>query len=726
MNPLTRTFAYVAVAVISVIAASSAWYGTQPSDLSGYGEVGQSFFEDFTDPAKARALTVVDYDQDAKEVRTFSVRQNDDGLWVIPSHHNYPAEASDRLAKTATSLLGVSKTAVQSRTKDDWKSYGVVDPSSDGTATGDERGTRLTLSDGSGNPLVDLIIGHQVEGRDGHYYVREPEKNTTYVARLKVDLSAKFSDWIEPDLLKVNQSDIVEVTLDNYSIDEQQGTVNKKELLTFTKKDLSTTGDWLLQGLDEQAEELDQSPVRDIARNLDQLKIVGVRPKPEGLDDNLKVNPVVRQILEGQMQALGYFIGVDRDGKERLYSNEGELIAGINNGVEYTLFFGEIARGTGKEIEVGLGDSATEKAAAEKPQDEKKSDETSEAGDAASAAEADAEESDEDGPRRYLLVKVGFNEALLGKKPEAPAEPVKPEILSEKAEPKADAKETDAKTEAPAEKQEPAKDAPKNKNTDKSEAAPQGGAEKKEAEKKEEESEKTSAEATDEAKNPGESTESSPEDSAETGSKDSDSADDASAGTDDELDELDDELTDELQSGDDSAESDAEQPESESADSAATNATADSEEAAVKSDETASADAAAEKSDDKKDTSGDEKSAAESDKAADEKAENKEPAPAKGDDKAADKPEATESKAAKSDAGQDAAGDSAKAEDKSGDKPVADDRKPDEQKEPEKDPKQAAQEEYDAALGRYEAEKKAYESDLKTFEDKVKTGKEKA
>ena len=122
--------------------------------------------------------------------------------------------------------------------------------------------------------------------------------------------------------------------------------------------DLETSGDWELDGLNEEAEELDKSPVSTIATNLDQLEIVGVRPKPEGLDDNMRVNPAVKQILQMQMQAQGYFIGGDKDGNERLYSNEGELVAGINNGVEYTLYFGEIARGTGKEIEVGLGDEA--------------------------------------------------------------------------------------------------------------------------------------------------------------------------------------------------------------------------------------------------------------------------------------------------------------------------------------------------------------------------------
>lgn len=418
MNEQTRTLTFAGAAVLAALAAFGAWQANQPSTVDGFAEVGEPFFPDFKDPTKATQLTVVDYDKDTREAVTFSVKKNDDGLWTIPSHHNYPAEAEDRLARTATSLLNVEKTAVQSRNKDDWKRYGVVDPATDESATDKQRGQRLTLNDNSGNALVDLIVGNEVEGNAGHYYVREPEENTTYVTELNVDLSAKFSDWIEPDLLKVSSSDIVKIVLDNYSIDEQRGRIVSKELLEFQKEDLSTTGDWKLVELKEDTEELDSSPISSIATNLDQLKIVGVRPKPEGLEDDLQIHPAFKQILQAQMQDQGYFIGPGKDGTgERLYSNEGELIAGTNKGVQYTLYFGEIARGTGKDIEVGLNQEAADS--------DEEADKDSEGDDEA----ADEEE----GPRRYLLVKVDLNQELLGDKPTAPEEPTKPEILNEEA-----------------------------------------------------------------------------------------------------------------------------------------------------------------------------------------------------------------------------------------------------------------------------------------------------
>jgi len=430
MNPLSRTLTFLATAAVSALFAAAAWYSTLPADVSGFSDVGKELFPEFDNVEKATELDVQDFDSQSKRLAEFSVKQDENDLWVIPSHHSYPAEAKDRLAKTATSLMGVRKKAVQSRSKDDWKRYGVVDPAASGSADAKERGTRLTLKDNSGNALVDLIVGNAVENRDGHFYVREPESNTTFIAELEVDLSAKFSDWIEPDLLKTTATNLVTITLDNYSINEQRGTVEKTELLEFAKTDLSPSGTWEMVGMDPETEQLDTSPIAAIATNLADLKIVGVRPKPEGLGGNMQINPAVKQILEMQMQQQGYFIGGDRDGKERLYSNDGELLAGDSNGVQYTLYFGEIARGTQRDIEVGL-DAA----------DSSDGDEDKETKDESSADE-------DSGPRRYLLVKVEFNEGLLGKKPIEPVKPQLPEILQQPAADAEPAKEGESTEEA--------------------------------------------------------------------------------------------------------------------------------------------------------------------------------------------------------------------------------------------------------------------------------------
>lgn len=434
MNSTNRTLMFLATAGGSLLLAFLVNVASAPKSVDGFSEVGQDFFPDFLDPLKATELSVAKFDTEQKEKQSFSVKKNDQGFWVIPSHHDYPAEAAERLARTAASMIGIRKVAVQSRSKDDWGRYGVVDPEAE-AATGadgkDPRGTRLLLKDGSGNGLVDLIVGRAVEDRTGHYYVRQPDKNTVFIAKMSVDLSTKFADWIEPDLLKVNQPDISRILVNRYSVDEQQGTINQGEVLDFVKD--KTAGKWGLDGLNSETEQVKEAAVTDLVRNLDQLKIVGVRPKPQGLNADLTVseevakNPLLRQVLQADMQRQGFFVARGPQNSVQLVSNEGELIAGTSNGVRYTLYFGEIARGSAKDIEVGL---KSEDAAGEKAEAGKEGE-----GAEAETKEAAPAEGPEKGPRRYLLVKVDYDEGLLGAKPEEPVAPEKPAILTDGAAP---------------------------------------------------------------------------------------------------------------------------------------------------------------------------------------------------------------------------------------------------------------------------------------------------
>lgn len=482
MNATGRTFLFVAVAAIAVGISMGVQFLTQPGSVEGFSEVGQEFFADFQDPLKARELSVSKFDAESSEVLSFTVKQNDDGLWVIPSHHNYPAEAAERLAKTAASLIGIRKVAIQTRSRDDWPRYGVADPSDEVVANlekedeKDPRGTRVALRDSSGNALVDLIIGYAVKGRENHYYVRIPDKNPVFVAKLEADLSAKFSDWIEPDLLKLNQADIVRIKADRYSIDEEQRAVVMGEVLSLTRD--SEANKWSLEGMDAENESLKETVISDLNRNLDQMKIVGVRPKPKGINSDLTItsdvaeSPALQEALQIDLMRQGFYIIPDEQKKLKLMSNEGELIAGTKDGLLYTLYFGEIARGSAKDLETGFNEGKAEEAKPEAAAEAPKEGSAESLEDAKKKAEEEAA-----GPRRYLLVKVEYDETLLGAKPTEPTEPVKPEILNEAA-PAGDKPADAAKAEAPAaeapktETPEAAKDAATPVPEAKPEAAP--------------------------------------------------------------------------------------------------------------------------------------------------------------------------------------------------------------------------------------------------------------
>ena len=117
-----------------------------------------------------------------------------------------------------------------------------------------------------------------------------------------------------------------------------------------------------LEGLDAAKEETNVEKVTEIGNTLGEIKIVGVRPKPEGLTARLeRANGFEAAMLRQQLQAKGYFLA-----RGRLYSNEGDLVFETKSGVRYTLRFGELVYGEGDEVSAGIG-AQEAKEGAEKP-----------------------------------------------------------------------------------------------------------------------------------------------------------------------------------------------------------------------------------------------------------------------------------------------------------------------------------------------------------------------
>ncbi len=123
------------------------------------------------------------------------------------------------------------------------------------------------------------------------------------------------------------------------------------------------------------------------------LKIVGVRPKPESLSKDLKVAATndVKPTTTAELQSLvqkGFY--PTRDG---LFSNQGQVIVRTDEGAVYTLRFGEVVFGAGEAVESG--------------KDEGKAD----------AKKADSGTTE----NRFLMVTVAFDPKLIPE-PEKPKE----------------------------------------------------------------------------------------------------------------------------------------------------------------------------------------------------------------------------------------------------------------------------------------------------------------
>jgi hypothetical protein len=258
MNDLQKTLAFVGVALVLTGAA----YLTRPSRFetaADFIDQGQEFFPEFdkspaTSALAATSLEVVDYDPASASIIPFKVdlsaAAGQDGgkkRWVIPSHYNYPADAKERLARTAAGIFGLRKDTIRSDRPEDHEALGVVDPLDTKTTTLKGRGKRVTLRDASGKALADLIVGREVPGQAGQRYVRIPGKDRTYGVQINVDLSARFADWIEPNLLKLRADGVRRLVFDNHKVDPEAGRIIPGDVLTVARKDGSAP--WTLEGL---------------------------------------------------------------------------------------------------------------------------------------------------------------------------------------------------------------------------------------------------------------------------------------------------------------------------------------------------------------------------------------------------------------------------------------------------------------------------------------------
>ena len=338
-----KTIAYVAVAVVVMLLA----FITTPRRITPDAFLGQGevFFPDFIDPNEATTLEVIAFDEETASARPFKVTFHN-GRWTIPSHHDYPADGKERLAKTAAGMIDIGKDDFRSDNVSDHGRLGVIDPL-DETAGLPGRGKRITIKGADDRVLADLIVGSEVEGRPGFRFVRVPNQNRVYSSRIDVDVSTRFEDWIETDLLKTEKHRIDKVAIKDYSINERTRSIDQRDHIV-----LSRDGDLWSADRMSGDKRVDSANMEGMLTTLDELTVVGVRPKPEGLSASLARVEGTQSISQAAAMSLsrkGFYFS--RDGQ--LLSNEGEIAVFTKDGVVYTLRFGEVVYGTGDAITAG-------------------------------------------------------------------------------------------------------------------------------------------------------------------------------------------------------------------------------------------------------------------------------------------------------------------------------------------------------------------------------------
>ena len=382
-------------------------------------EADRVLFPELSDPAKAASMEIISFDDETATLKPFKVVQTG-GVWSLPSHDGYPADAKEQLAAACNELVDRPILDVKTVSPGDHETYGVIEPDPQKIKVGDSGvGKLVEIRDGSGNKLARLIIGKEDKsptsgGMPGRKlrFVRKAGQDPVYLVEIDAaKFTTNFDDWIEKDLLKITPWDVRRLVIDDstctFGFDEASGrpavTQDRKSRIALGYDDKDAK--WSLLKLEafgagnkpqeEQLagdEELASSKLNALRDALGDLKIIDVARKPAGLSGDLKAEEKFTTDREAvtSLAQKGFYPFASGE----ILSSNGETIVGMKDGVEYLLRFGN-------------GTSVAGDAKADKKEDGKASDDTT---------------------GRYLFVMARFAESLLEKPkldplPEVPSVP---------------------------------------------------------------------------------------------------------------------------------------------------------------------------------------------------------------------------------------------------------------------------------------------------------------
>ncbi len=369
MNELKKTGIFWAVtAVMLLIATVIAWPTSDDTDENSLNSlIGQPLIPGFKDPMSVASMKIVSFDEAQGTLSNFEVaKDSESGDWTIVSRKGYPADAVEQVTNAANSLIALKVLDVVPCTREEHDDLGVVEPKLESLNVGDEGVGRLvTFRDADKKVVASLIIGDRTKDADDHVNVRIPGQDPVYIVKLDdAPLTTKFQDWIERDLLKLSSIDIDEMQVQDYSATLNRGgqiSLQKNYTADFVK-DGST---WSLAKLQEydpkrhnappkvvevkDDQKLNTTKLNDVQNGLDDLKIVNVLRKPDGMsaslrasEDFLSDDKAVRSLANNGF----YPVPSPADGEIEILSANGEMTVGLKDGVQYVLRFGNIAAAT--------------------------------------------------------------------------------------------------------------------------------------------------------------------------------------------------------------------------------------------------------------------------------------------------------------------------------------------------------------------------------------------
>jgi len=375
MNNLVQTIIYVLLATSAVVAAvltgtTNTSGGDQDQLRIAREEIGEDVFTNFT-AENAVELEITTYDEEAARLKSFSIKRDDLGQWVIPSHNDYPADAEQQMSAAATAFNALKIADLLGTETSLHAEFAVIEPNSDTLDVSNTGvGTLITVRDDQGNDY-SLIVGEQVSvgneaGADPRmqqlfYAARRPDDEITFTVDLNMDVfDTDFSKWIENNLLDINGLDLTAIDINDYAIYQtQQGPTlapRSNSSLSLDETDNIWQLNSMLQYNDQSSEpsvitltddeELNSERIDTLKTALENLEIDDVARKPEYLRSDLRASneSLSTPGVIATLAQLGLYgdPSTEKDGLMELKSANGEIHISLKTGVKYILRFGEV------------------------------------------------------------------------------------------------------------------------------------------------------------------------------------------------------------------------------------------------------------------------------------------------------------------------------------------------------------------------------------------------
>lgn len=203
---MTKTL--IVVACLSIISCVIAWWPEhQEQAATATEQTLMNAVPERVAPDAIHRLSVTQWPPHSAAAETIEA-QLDDGMWLISSHHDFPADLSDRIGDVIGAVINLKQGPLVSGDPERHAEMRILDPRQRQHFNTTAYGQRIVLRDQQDHVVVDLIFG-RYDPLLKRSFVRHAGDSNVYSTPAYVYLQADWLGWVKRKIIEhqLNQID---------------------------------------------------------------------------------------------------------------------------------------------------------------------------------------------------------------------------------------------------------------------------------------------------------------------------------------------------------------------------------------------------------------------------------------------------------------------------------------------------------------------------------------